>query len=1215
MKPFRLGPSRAVILVSWTLLVPLIAGLAIWSAGPFFSAQTGRAQLTPPANSAVGEQLVYYNNVGIALLEQFNFKEAIAQFDRCLKLDPSFVPALVNSGLAHYYLQEYPQAEEIIKKALTFDPRQPTALFALGMLYRNRNEVESSTETFKRVLETDPEDSPTLYQLGQLSLRGQDYGQAERYFRKVIQLSPYDTAARYNLANTLTREGNTDEGRKAMLEFNRLREQGGITSTGTQYGEQGRYMMAIGEYPEIRRLFPQESTSAPPAGAPRVHFTDVTASAGIHFQHGAEIGPGTMGQPVPANQVSMDFAKKNWVSGMGSGGAFCDYDSDGVLDLFLANCSTDPAKARGVLLHADRPGHFEDVTEKAGIRAEGLGMEAYWDDFNNDGLPDLFLTYYGANQLYQNNGNGTFSDITAKAGLSCTKHWHLSAAVADVDHDGDLDIYVGNYVDLALAVPTAAVTLRFPDDFPGQGCHLYRNNGDGTFTDEAREAQVLDARAGITSVGFSDYDNRRDVDFWTESQGSGTHLYSNQRVGTFLDWPLESTGRLTGFSLAVGDYNKDGWMDLAILPRSGPPWLVRNLGSGKFDSETLKSNGEAATRQSPGWTVHFLDYDNDGDLDLFVLRGAFRSGEEPGGGPELWENQGDGKFTNVTSRVGLDAFKGKAYRSATFGDFDNDGDTDILLTVNGERPVLLRNDGGNENHWVKVRLQGTNSNRQGIGTKVEVKAGTLWQKVEIVGGSGYLSQSPAEVIFGLGSHPAVDALRLLWPGGVLQSEINLPVNQTRTIKELDRKGTSCPLLYTWNGSKYQFVTDFLGGCAIGYLEEPGRFSIPDTDEYVRIEDSQLRPREGLYSLKINNQLEEVLYVDQTELLVLDHPRQLHVYPNERLMPAPPYPEFKVIAARDEHPPRAAWGNQHQDVLPLISRVDRKYPMDFKLLPFKGYAEEHELVLDLGDLSEASNINLLMNAWIDYADSTANFSAAQAGRTLSPPYLQVKNQQGRWQTVLPEMGFPAGLPKTMVVDLTGKFLTRDYQVRIVTNMRIYWDQILVNTYAGPPSCHLYRLSPLKADLHYHGFPRETSPDGAKPFIYDYDWFEPVAPWKSHTGRYTRFGDVTPLLKGKEDMYVIMRNGDEIQLEFDAASLPPVPDGWARTFFFYADGFGKDMDLHSGAADTVAPLPFHRMKVYPYLSSQKYPDSDRFQRYQREFNTREVPAVVSRISGGF
>ncbi|MCI0423625.1 MAG: CRTAC1 family protein, partial [Acidobacteria bacterium] len=574
--------------------------------------------------------------------------------------------------------------------------------------------------------------------------------------------------------------------------------------------------------------------------------------------------------------------------------------------------------------------------------------------------------------------------------------------------------------------------LAWPDlsQMPGGACHLYRNNSDGTYTDIAEEAKVKVPAEIITSVIFTDFDNRRDIDFWVVSQNHGNHLYSNQRVGTFQDLAskVPALSELKGtVSASVGDYNKDGWMDLALVDSTGQATLVTNLGADRFQAEAPLSPPIHMRDAPRGAASQFFDYDNDGDLDLFILRGGRDSTSSKGVGPELWENQ-EGKFVYASEKAGLAPFRGRPYRSATFGDYDNDGDTDILVTVNGGSPVLLRNDGGNQNNWIKVRLQGTNSNKSGIGTKVEVKSGALWQKVEINGGSGYLSQSPPEVIFGLGQRKSVDALRLLWPGGVLQSEINLPVNQTKLVQELDRKGTSCPLLYTWDGQKYQFVTDFLGGCAIGYLLAPGRYNTPDTDEYVRITSAQLKVKDGQYSLRMNNQLEEVLYIDQTELVAVDHPSGLDVFPNERLMPGPPFPEFKLFAARDARPPKAARDGQGRDVLPLLAKVDRNTPQDFKLLPYKGYAEEHELILELGEAVRAPQLQLLMTAWIDYADSTANFKAAQTGAKLVPPYLQAKNLLGQWDTVVQGMGFPAGLPKTMVVDLTGKIPTSSSQVR-------------------------------------------------------------------------------------------------------------------------------------------------------------------------------------------
>ena len=832
-------------------------------------------------------RLIYHNNIGIALLEQFNHEKALEEFGRCLAVRQDFLPAIVNSGLARFYLQQLDQSEEFMSRALSLNDRQPTALFAMGLIHKNQDRLELALESFRKILLQDPQDPPTLYQVGQILLKREEYGQAEKVLRQVVELSPYDTAAHYSLAMSLLRGGSRDEGQKVMQKFLGLRESGGMSSTGTQYGEQGKYMLATGEYSDIKDLLPQ-----PPAAAAEtpVRFSEVGRESGLALPPDSD-GQIAVSDSAPAVAGNPADPVRRRAARMGSGAAFGDYDADGDLDLYLARCGPDAARSGGLLYRNDGRGRFEEVSRQAGIDHRDCGMGAYWGDLDNDGHTDLFLTNYGANRLYRNLGDGTFADVTAAAGVAGGDHWHLAAALADYDHDGDLDIYVGRFRDAGS--PPGGKAPDSPDNAAAAGTHLFRNNGEGVFVDLAESARVLAPGDRLTSVVFTDFDNRRDVDFWTVALGGPNRLYSNQRVGTFLDLGkrLDGLASLPAHSVTTADLDKDGRMDFLLGPVSGPLTWVRNLGRQDFQAAEMAFPGISTENRS--WNSHAFDYDNDGDLDVLEVRGRPPGASPKGSGLELYRNRGDGSFQAVTAESGLDRYRDRAFRSLTLGDYDNDGDTDLLLTVSGGRPLLLRNQGGNRNRWVKIRLKGANSNKSGIGTKVEVKSGTLWQKVEVNGGSGYLSQSPPEVLFGLGQRDSVDALRLLWPGGVLQSETDLPVNRVRLVNELDRKGTSCPLLYTWDGRRYQFVTDFLGGCAIGYLLSPGQYNTPDTDEYVRIASSQLKAREGRYSLRINNQLEEVLYIDQAELLVLDHPEDLELYPNERLMPGPPYPPFRI----------------------------------------------------------------------------------------------------------------------------------------------------------------------------------------------------------------------------------------------------------------------------------------------------------------------------------
>jgi hypothetical protein len=301
----------------------------------------------------------------------------------------------------------------------------------------------------------------------------------------------------------------------------------------------------------------------------------------------------------------------------------------------------------------------------------------------------------------------------------------------------------------------------------------------------------------------------------------------------------------------------------------------------------------------------------------------------------------------------------------------------------------------------------------------------------------------------------------------------------------------------------------------------------------------------------------------------------------------------VAAAADEH---------GHDVKARLDRIDRQYPDDFKLRPIRGYAEPHTLTIDLG--GDASRAVLLMTGWTDYAFSGDNVAAHQSGESLSPPALQAKDAHGTWRTAIEDIGIPVGRPQTVVVDLRGKVPPSTREVRIVTNMRIYWDQVLVDSSGGGFETAVTRLDPVAAGLRWRGFSAETTPDGRQPVVYDYDRVATVSPWKVMTGRYTREGDVRPLLTARDDMFVVSRPGDEIALTFDAAAFPPLKPGFTRTFLLYVVGYSKEMDINSASPHTVEPLPFQGMSAYPYGPSEHYPQTPAHLDYLARYHTRTV-----------
>jgi hypothetical protein len=455
-------------------------------------------------------------------------------------------------------------------------------------------------------------------------------------------------------------------------------------------------------------------------------------------------------------------------------------------------------------------------------------------------------------------------------------------------------------------------------------------------------------------------------------------------------------------------------------------------------------------------------------------------------------------------------------------------------------------------------------------------------------------------------------VRALWPSGILQAETAVtPAPGTRdlAIAELDRKPSSCPYLFTWNGRAFEFITDFMGGSEMGAWTGPGAWNVPDPDEYVRIRGDQLQPRGGRYELRVTNELEEALFVDRLQLVAVDHPAGVTVYPNEGLRHGA-RAAFRLHAVRDARAPRRAVDDHGHDVLPQVTALDRRYPDDFRRLPVRGYAEPHALELDLG--AHANAPVLLLTGWTDYAFSNDNVAAAQAGLAMSPPSLQVKDASGVWRTAIEDLGFPVGRPQTIAIDLAGKFPTASREVRILTNMRVYWDQVQV---ASPAAARpaLTRLPPVVADLRWRGFSAEASPDGREPFGYDYHRVSAASPWMAPAGRYTREGDVRPLLSAVDDMFAISRPGDELALAFDAAAVPALPHGWTRTFLLYAHGYSKEMNPRSATPDTVAPLPFGRMTRYPYDARERFPWTPARRASDERYNTRRVTRSVPPIDG--
>jgi cytochrome c-type biogenesis protein CcmH/NrfG len=1141
------------------------------------------------APSAAREQAYRANNRGVAELEQLKYPEAAGAFREALQRDSSLAIAHVNLSIALLYAQDLTGAAREATEAARRLPSEPQPPYLLGLLARAENRAADALREFERVRQIDAADVGTSINLGQIHLEKQEYAQAIAALRPAAAREPYNVTAAYNLGLALTRSGQVDEGRRMLERVQTLRSAGYAVTYGTGYLEQGRYAEAIastGAEPDlVDAAVPSVAFTPTAIGRPALSEPPVRPRVeGPADRPRAVASP--FGRRFTAGDLSLPGARQIAI-GLGGCVTLADVDNDGHLDLF------DASSAGQRLFRNDGQGTWTDVTSASGLIVpdDAVPIGCVAGDYDNDGRTDLFVLRYGVSSLYHNDGGNRFSDMTRPANIAPYPFLPGAAAFLDVDHDGDLDLLIAGLADLAASRERAAEReLAFPGEFAPAPLRLLRNNGNGTFTDTTAEARLQIATRAIGVVP-TDFDNRRDIDLLVVNRGGPPLLFQNLRDGTFKDVAAD-----VGLAAAVGvedlttvtaaDVNKDGFPDF-FFGRSNGGIFALSDGQGRFRAAPAPAGVRA------GLAAQFVDYDDDGLLDLVTWS------ED---GPHVSRNLGP-SWSDVTGRAIPRAAGGPAPASArglALADVNGDGRTDLVTGGGAGALAVWRNSGGS-GQSLRLVLNGRASNRLGIGSVIQVRAGSSSMRLERSAATPAVA--PHDVVFGLGSRPGADAVRVLWPSGILQAETREPtLPSSLRIEELDRKPSSCPFLYAWNGERFVFVTDFMGGGEVGYWEGPGRWNMPDPREYVRITGDQLRAKDGRFEIRITNELEETVFADRFQLLAIAHPRDVDIYPNEG-MTEPPKP-FRLFAIRDARVPHAV-DEGDRDVTDRISTIDRRYPDGFALERFRGYAATHTLTLDFRD---ASPTVLLLTGWTDYAFSSDNRAAHQAGQTLTPPLLQARDTAGRWRTIVANVGIPVGRPQTVTVDLAGLLRPGEHEVRIVTNMRIYWDRVLAATAVPIDDRRGWSLDPLTATLGARGFSAEMRPDGREPPLYDYARVTRVSPWKTMPGGYTRAGDVRDLLMKSDDMFVIAKPGDEIALAFDAAAAGSLPDGWTRTFLLLADGFSKEMDINSASPDVVEPLPFHAMTAYPYRAPEHYPDAPEYTRYQAIYNTRVVKKSV-------
>lgn len=774
-------------------------------------------------------------------------------------------------------------------------------------------------------------------------------------------------------------------------------------------------------------------------------------------------------------------------------------------------------------------------------------------DYNNDFRMDVALTGRQGLRLYQQEADGNFAErpLPNLGNITPTGIW-----VIDFDLDGDLDLLVGHHA----------------------GVFWISNNGDHTFSLQP----VFTTQ--IRQLAWADLDGDGDPDLALLDLQGKLHLWRNERQGLFM--PESQQPALTACTLTIADLDHNGQLDLILLQPDG---TLQQL---SFDRYRRSWHTQPLTTHLPAFSettcrqahLFIADLDNNGAQDL-IASIPFQTW--------IWLTNAQGQLRTEPIILPVQAFDA--------ADLDGDGRLDLVARQADGTPARLINQSDAPYGWTQLHPQAVvvgdqRVNAFGIGGTVEIRTGLLYQK--------QLIQRPI-VHFGLGLAERVPLARIIWPNGNVQAEFNLAANAT--VQATQRLKGSCPWVFTFDGERMVFVTDFIWGSPLGLrinAQETG--DIAQTEDWIKIRSDQLRPRNGIYDVRITAELWETHFFDHVALIVVDHPEGTEVWVDERF--AFPPRQLRLYTTGPVQPIAQAYDHRGQDVTEKVQRRDGRYFDTFTLGAYQGIAEPHFIELKLGESVPTNRpLYLIAYGWLRPTDSSINVAISQ-GRHPRPRGLRVEVPDGRggWRVAYPDLGFPAGRLKTIVIDLTGQLPEGGpYRVRLHTNLEIYWDWIGWAEAHPDAPLRTTRLAPKLALLRYRGYSATVQPKRSAPEVPIYDSLAATAQrWRDLEGYYTRFGDVRELLAAIDDRYVIMNAGDELVFHFPA--LPDPPAGWVRDFVLIGDGWVKDGDYNTTFSRTVQPLPYHNMPGYDTPPGRLWDDPvyRRFPEDWLRFHTRYV-----------
>lgn len=1164
------------------LLLPL-AAVALLAAGVVAYFLWWRTPRLPQPGEPLYEDYVVAFQVGTAQLDSGLSKEGEASLSKAIDLVPAEPAGWANRGLLYLRLQRLKEAEADIARARQMAPDNVEILEMAAHLAERQDRLSDALALFRQASEADPNDPRRLYKVSEVLAKeakpGADAARV-KVLEQLLKLKPANLGILTEQARLAAAAGDRDAARRALDRLGELaprwsgqeamsaRELLGTLRKDVEKDLGRVFQQRIGSLQNLLKVEPGYAR-----GMEEVRPID--AQAGNSLQQFLKLAPVRTSPDEPDAGLTFAAAERPWTAEARAGGWAL------ALPVWL-NGKDNPvvfAASAKEVRRADGAGAalpFPSGTGAVPPGPDGVVAVDYLGDAGLDHLlTDFLLAGAGGLRFHRQKPDGTFVDVTAATKLPADvlSGDYAGAWAVDIDLDGDLDF----------------VAARRQG-----GPLLLRNNYDGTFTAQEIFPGVTAARG----FAWLDLDNDGAADAALLDDMGRLHVFMNQRSGQFTRRePPDAMRRYQ--ALAVADVNDDGVLDLIVLGADGKPARISDRDKGQaWDVAELGAASKVRVGAPGSLRLVAADVDNNGAIDL-VLRTP--------GGSAVWLADGKGGFAALAGELPAGV--------ADVADLDGTGALSLVGTDATGRPTVHTARGTKGYQWLRVRAHAATKaggdqriNPYGIGGEVELRAGVLVVKQPL--------DKPA-VHFGLGSRKRADLLRFNWTNGALQYEFDVKPDHTYVVTQ--RLKGSCPFLYTWDGEKVVFVTDFCWSTPLGMrINGQANAAFVQTTDWVKVRGELLRPRGGVYDVRVHANLWETLYLDQLGLRVIDHPPGTEVYADERFFLTPT--KLQVYLTGPSSPVYRATDHKGADVTEVVRAADGRYLDTCGRGTYQGVTRDHWVEVDLGDDAPKSGpVYLLATGWIHPTDSSINFAMEQGKHPRPMPLvLEVPDGTGGWRAAGPPLGFPAGKNKTCVIRLdgvAGDGVAR--RVRLRTNMEIFWDALRYAKGLDASVCKQQVLPIRTAELRYRGMVHMSQASPSAPELPHYDEVVRIGQtWRDLIGHHTRFGDVKELLEGVDDRYVIMNAGDEIALTFAAPAGPAA--GMIRDYVWASDGWSKDGDLNTRWGKTVLPLPYHGMTSYdaPPGALRDDPVYRRFPKDWEVYHTRYVtPSVHERGLRGF